>query len=251
LYRHKNGEVKNGIFNITYENQSIFEVYCDMKTAGGGWTLVAKVKGIDATMNRDNTAQWMEGQTMGNILTLDDENALGEAYNTVPFREVMIRSLNDRDKHLAWRHPSKHPNMLSIVQNCVRIDDGVKISGGIDKLDYYGKREYHFGCTELVYGFNGGDDIRSKTSTNGKSERCPQRKNHKTGHVRAILGAFLDRTAKRGRRHHTKRCVSDFGIGGGFKEMGTKKNRFSINAHWWGKGNKMTNAWKSQAVFVR
>ena len=68
------------------------------------WTLVAKVAASDSTMNRLNTAQWRDGVTLGSALDLSEENALGQAYSSVPFSDVMIRSL-DGGGAVGWSHP--------------------------------------------------------------------------------------------------------------------------------------------------
>ena len=42
---------------------------------------------------------------------------MGVSYTNMPFHDVMIRALQDgEDKHVAWRHPTKHESMQKIVQ---------------------------------------------------------------------------------------------------------------------------------------
>ena len=42
---------------------------------------------------------------------------MGVAYTNMPFHDAMIRALQDgEDKHVAWRHPTKHESMQKIVQ---------------------------------------------------------------------------------------------------------------------------------------
>ena len=181
-------------------------------------------------MNRVNTAQWRDGRLIGDTDNLavrlyrdciyratiipfvsKDENALGLAYRVVQFRDVMIRSLTDPQKHLAWRHAVTFRNIQSIVKvpvlcflsiiigtnrsddelylifkSCTRIANGVRLSGSIYQLDYRGDANYHKGCTELVYGFMGGEWHFALTSVAG----CPV--GYKHGQAGAVIGAFLD-----------------------------------------------------------
>lgn len=68
-------------------------------------------------------------------MCFQDENALGLAYRSLAFRDVMIRSLEDGRKHLAWRHPEQFKNIQSIVkvtniacmQNCIGAPQAVLI----------------------------------------------------------------------------------------------------------------------------
>ena len=75
---------------------------------------------------------------------------------------------------------------LTTFKNCTRIANGVRISGDISNLHYRGKEKYHIGCTELVYGFMGGD----YHNTTSKVAGCDVPVKH--GHAGGIIGAFLD-----------------------------------------------------------
>ena len=77
-------------------------------------------------------------------------------------------------------------SFFHFLKSCLRISNGVKLSGSIYQLDYKGNAAYHRGCTELVYGFMGGDWRYAITTVAG----CPV--GYKHGHVGAVIGAFLD-----------------------------------------------------------
>jgi hypothetical protein len=197
-------------------------------------------------MNRVNSAQWRDGRLIGSTSSLADENALGMAYRLLEFRDVMIRSLRIPEKHLAWRHPNSFKNIQSIVRSCTRIANGVLLSGSIDRLDYNGDPSYHKGCTELVYGFMGGDWHFAITTVAG----CPV--GYKHGYSGAVIGAFLDPpSGDRSRIGETIKCISDFGVGGGYYKMGSTTEKYAINAHWWGAGNSPSHSWNSHGVFIR
>ena len=82
--------------------------------------------------------------------------------------------------------PNHFFSYLQCVQSCTRVANGVKISGDITKLNFKGNVAYLKPCTELVYGFMGGDHHYALTSVAGCSV------GYKHGHVGAVIGAFLD-----------------------------------------------------------
>eukprot|EP00118_Oscarella_pearsei_P014527 m.124845 g.124845 ORF g.124845 m.124845 type:complete len:353 (+) comp37859_c1_seq1:431-1489(+) len=239
------GSRGDGAYWIAPKGTLPYEVYCDMTTAGGGWTLTVKVKGNNHIMNRLNTAQWRDGRLIGDTTSLADENAMGTAYTNVPFRDVMIRSVKGEGQHVAWRHPVAFPSIQKIVQKCERVANGAKISGDISLLDFKGDPQYNNPCTELVYGFLGGDWKGVTTTVAG----CSTGTAH---HIGAVVGAFLEPpSGARSRPGQTIHCISDFGLGGGYHKLGNTIQKYAINAHWWGKGNSVTHSWGTHGLFVR
>ncbi len=227
------------------------KVYCDMSTAGGGWTLVAKVKGNDKTMNRLNTAQWRKKQKIGDCSSMKDENALCDAYSAVPFDSVMIRSIPNASRNLGWKHPKTYKSVWHVVEAGNRIKDGSKLFGSVKNLDYNGNANAHNDCSTLEFGFFSADGTQS---TNGIA-------GHKMahGHSGGVVGASLFDPAGNRYSHNygaddgkSTRCVTDFSLGGGYDNAGSNtKNSYAINAHWWGSGNSNSYSWKSHALFVR
>jgi hypothetical protein len=93
-----------------------FQVFCDQTTAGGGWTLIAKVpNNTSATLGGLDSARWLSRNYFGDTTRLDQNPGLGAAYERVPFADVMIRDVTNGAAHLAWRHATQFPSVHSVV----------------------------------------------------------------------------------------------------------------------------------------
>jgi hypothetical protein len=67
-----------------------YQAYCDMTTAGGGWTLVLKADGRLTNFSYDN-ARWTGSTTFNPANAAFDRNeALLESYFSVPFTQVRV-----------------------------------------------------------------------------------------------------------------------------------------------------------------
>ena len=120
------------------DNNPPFEVYCDMTLSGGGWSLIAKAKGSEVTkLNGDDINSWINKEYFGDISNLIEETALGQSYHTISFNDIMIRSINDTSKYIAWRHPQLILNLYSAVKSGSPIIDGLLINGNIHNLYYH------------------------------------------------------------------------------------------------------------------
>ncbi len=245
------GVVESGTYWIDPDGddpKSPFQVYCDMTTDKGGWTLVVKLAGNNATMNRANKSQWRDRIALGSIMDMSAENALGASYDTVPFTDVLIRSVSNAGKNLAWRHPNQHASMWAVVDAGKRVTDGVKLFGAVSNLHFNGNATYHNDSSILKFGFFTADHTQAYTGIAGHSLVH--------GHAGGVLGAsIMDPTGAMSHNYgpdngKTTNCITDFAVGGGYDNLGGDDS-YAINAHWWGAGNTHTASWQAHAVFVR
>jgi hypothetical protein len=221
-----------------------YQVYCDMTTQGGGWTLTMKLRGNSNVLNR-NDAQWLAGTMTGNTTNLNPEDALGPAYLDLSFTDVMIRSLARPGKNLGWRHPRPFSNLWTVVRAQSPISDGAILFGSVGNLDYAGPSDNHNDCPDLKFGFYGFDYLYRFNTFPGRFRT--------TGHVGGIVAAsrFEVTTPPQNSWAHPAGCISDFGFGGGYYDMVAADDQYNINAHRWNDGNDLTHDFAPHGLFVR
>ena len=69
---------------------------------------------------------------------MSDTNALGTAYWSAAYDDVMIRSRELPNRLMAFHMPSQTSNLRAAVFSCVANAGGVLFAGGADQLDYVG-----------------------------------------------------------------------------------------------------------------
>jgi Fibrinogen beta and gamma chains, C-terminal globular domain len=93
--RQRDTAAPNGVYVIAPSPQSdAFNAFCDMKSQGGGWALVAKIDGNinDSTWNHDSP-NWTDATVFdrGNGPDLSEVNAKYQGYGAIAFTEVLLR----------------------------------------------------------------------------------------------------------------------------------------------------------------
>ena len=226
-----------------------FITWCDMTTDGGGWTLVGKVIGEDydtdqGILDGADSARWISRSYLGDLSDLDIENALGPAYETVPFTDFLLQGLNDKGAKLAWRHNATFTSLYSVFSSSTRHDANSVLVGDFRNLDY---RE---GCAVASgpnstgpqwYGFNVPSDSGSNSGAlvNGASGGwCRSlagwgRNNQTTGYTGGGLGSMCQGRSHQFARHY-------WGWGDGCDAW-----------DWSGSGDRSYNSFHGHAFFVR
>jgi hypothetical protein len=74
------------------------DVYCDMSTDGGGWTLLMKQAQGDGTTLQGDTTYWKNGTTLNDAagnLNLNDGNLVSAAFAALPTTQLKLQASNE------------------------------------------------------------------------------------------------------------------------------------------------------------
>ncbi|XP_015252550.1 PREDICTED: intelectin-like [Cyprinodon variegatus] len=123
---NKYGEREDGIYYLTTNNGMKYQTFCDMNTAGGGWTLVASVhennmigkcsvgdrwssqQGNDAYVP-DGDGNWSNRNTFGLV-----ESATSDDYKNPGYYDIVAQDMTVW--HVANNSPMEHWKLASILR---------------------------------------------------------------------------------------------------------------------------------------
>ena len=86
------GETADGVYAIDPDGEGgadPFDVYCDMNTAGGGWTLVAAFSDLDATQWA-NEAAWSTASTFGTLASIGSGDLKSPAFTSLVASDMLM-----------------------------------------------------------------------------------------------------------------------------------------------------------------
>ena len=150
-----------------------FKVWCDMSTHGGGWTLIGKTAGLKhngdgGVLDGFDKTRWVNKQYLGDVTSLTQANALGPAYESVPFSDFMLQGLQNKSKKLAWRMSQTFPNLFSVFTNSTQHKTTTLLVGNHKSLDWRpgcGSGNGPDGTGPQFYGFNINSDAHGNNGS--------------------------------------------------------------------------------------
>jgi len=90
-----NPTIASGVYTLSISGKPDFKAYCDMQTAGGGWTLAMRTMGSGDTFNYDST-MWTTPEVLNELAFadggFDPSQAKFTAFNVMPASEVLVKA---------------------------------------------------------------------------------------------------------------------------------------------------------------
>lgn len=124
-YRYA-GATGDGIYRIKLTAEAPFDVFCDMSTDGGGWTLVMKqAKGDGATLQGD-TSYWTAGTRLNDDasnLNRSDTNLVSNAFSKLIVTDYRLEASNEVTRKFEVRAASTPLAAFSNAQRADYSDD--------------------------------------------------------------------------------------------------------------------------------
>uniref|UniRef100_A0A674D546 Fibrinogen C-terminal domain-containing protein n=1 Tax=Salmo trutta TaxID=8032 RepID=A0A674D546_SALTR len=104
--RDVHGQSDNGLYSLTTATGVVYQTFCDMTTAGGGWTLVASV-------HEDNiygeVHSWTSQKTFGTVEAATDDDFKNPGYYDIVAEDMSVW-------HVPNNTPVSHWNLVAIMR---------------------------------------------------------------------------------------------------------------------------------------